>query len=187
VREGADPGDSLLHFDPRFDNVLIDENGTARLVDWGRACPGPVRAFATGYARLAERAVGLKCRGWGDDGRMELVAFVPSVDLDRARAFYEGRLGLTVTEITPYALVLRSGPVALRVTRVEQLTPQPFTVLGWAVDDVHESIDGLGLGCLRFEGMEQDGDGVWTTPGGDMVAWFKDPDGNTLSLTQHQP
>jgi catechol 2,3-dioxygenase-like lactoylglutathione lyase family enzyme len=115
---------------------------------------------------------------------MELVAFVPSTDLERARAFYEGRLGLAVDEVSPFALVLRSGGTTLRLTLVERFTPQPFTVLGWVVEDVRAAIGGLGGGFVRFEGMEQDADGVWAAPGGALVAWFKDPDGNTLSLTE---
>jgi hypothetical protein len=61
---------------------------------------------------------------------------------------------------------------------------QPFTVAGWGVPDVAvtvEALTGLGVGFNRYEGLEQDDLGIWTAPGGDRVAWFADPDGNTLS------
>jgi catechol 2,3-dioxygenase-like lactoylglutathione lyase family enzyme len=118
---------------------------------------------------------------------MELIAFVPSVDLGRARGFYEGRLGLTLADETPYALVMRNGATTLRITKVEHLAPQPFTVLGWAVDDIHRAIAELGVECVRYDGLDQDEAGVWITPSGDQVAWFKDPDGNTLSLSHQDP
>jgi catechol 2,3-dioxygenase-like lactoylglutathione lyase family enzyme len=116
-----------------------------------------------------------------------LVAFVPSTDLDRSRTFFAGTLGLALVETTPFACVLRSGQTMLRVTRVDELRPQPFTVLGWDVPDLRATLAALaatGVPALRFDGIGQDDDGVWTTPGGDLVAWFADPDGNTLSLTQ---
>jgi len=75
----------------------------------------------------------------------------------------------------------------LRLTQVDELRPQPFTIAGWRVPDMSESIDTLtarGVTFIRYEGMDQDAKGVWSTPGGDQVAWFKGPDGNTLSLTR---
>ena len=109
------------------------------------------------------------------------------MDLDRSRAFYEGVLGLSVTSTDGFACVLRGGSTTLRVTRVAELRPQPFTVLGWIVGDVHATLARLrdaGVPALRFDGMAQDASGVWTAPGGAQIAWFHDPDGNTLSLTQ---
>jgi catechol 2,3-dioxygenase-like lactoylglutathione lyase family enzyme len=120
-------------------------------------------------------------------GSASAIAFLPSVDLDRSRRFFADRLGLTVEEVTPFACVLRVGATMLRVTRVDGLQPQPFTVFGWQVPDIHATIALLaaaGVTCLRHDGMDQDEAGVWTTPGGDLVAWFHDPDGNTLSVTQ---
>jgi catechol 2,3-dioxygenase-like lactoylglutathione lyase family enzyme len=116
-----------------------------------------------------------------------LIGFVPTTDLDRAAKFYAGLLGLELVETSPFACVFRSGTTMLRVTKVDELTPQPFTVLGWEVDTLAESIDELvtrGVTFTTYEGMGQDARGVWTTPGGDQVAWFTDPDGNTLSLTR---
>jgi catechol 2,3-dioxygenase-like lactoylglutathione lyase family enzyme len=116
-----------------------------------------------------------------------VVALVPALDLDRARAFYEGALGLSVEDLNDFALVLRGGGTMVRVTRVETLNPQPFTVLGWIVADIGQTVIGLrdrGVEFRRYDGMDQDERGVWRTPSGGQVAWFADPDGNTLSLTQ---
>jgi catechol 2,3-dioxygenase-like lactoylglutathione lyase family enzyme len=115
------------------------------------------------------------------------IAFLPSTDLDRSRRFFADRLGLAVEEVTPFACVVRVGTTMLRVTKVNNLSPQPFTVFGWEVPDIHAvvaDLGGAGITCVRYDGMDQDTAGVWTTPGGDRIAWFRDPDGNTLSLTQ---
>ena len=117
----------------------------------------------------------------------DLVAFVGAADLDRARAFYEGVLGLPVTERTDFACVFASGGTMLRVTAVPAVAQPGYTVLGWRVPDITavvRELTGRGVTVLHFDGMQQDEDGIWTTPGGDRVAWFADPDGNTLSLTQ---
>jgi catechol 2,3-dioxygenase-like lactoylglutathione lyase family enzyme len=115
------------------------------------------------------------------------IAFLPSTDLDRSRQFFADRLGLTIEEVTPFACVVRVGTAMLRVTKVDQLRAQPFTVFGWEVLDIDAVVANLGsasITCVRYDGMDQDAAGVWTTPGGDRIAWFRDPDGNTLSLTQ---
>jgi hypothetical protein len=115
------------------------------------------------------------------------VAFLPSTDLLRARRFFED-LGLGVETLNDYACVLRAGATTLRVTRVDQLQPQPFTVFGWQVTDIRAIVDDFatrGITCLRYDGLEQDPAGIWTTPTGDQIAWFLDPDRNVLSLTQH--
>ena len=115
------------------------------------------------------------------------IAFVPATDLGRARDFYEGILGLEVLDVSGFACVLRVGGATLRVALVDELSPQPFTVFGWEVGSISETMAGLaarGVEFLRYEGMDQDPSGVWTTPGGDQIAWFRDPDDNALSLTQ---
>jgi catechol 2,3-dioxygenase-like lactoylglutathione lyase family enzyme len=120
-------------------------------------------------------------------GTQELVAFVAVTDAARARAFYEDVLGLTLIEDTPFAVVFDANGTTLRVTPVGHLEPAGYTVLGWHVDDIAASIRELtarGVEFNRYDGMEQDELGVWTPPGGGQVAWFPDPDGNTLSLTQ---
>jgi catechol 2,3-dioxygenase-like lactoylglutathione lyase family enzyme len=122
--------------------------------------------------------------------RAEPVAFVPSTDLGRSRSFYEGVLGLPVVQADDFAVVLRCGVGGtIRITNVGRaLHVQPFTVLGWDVEDLHDEIAALtvkGVEFLRVPSIEQDDAGVWTTGDGSQVAWFQDPDGNTLSLAHH--
>ena len=117
----------------------------------------------------------------------EVVAFVGASDLARARAFYEQTLGLTVTEHSAFACVLDANGTMLRVTAVPEVARAGYTVLGWRVDDIAATVRELtarGVMFLRYASMGQDDTGVWTTPGGDQVAWFADPDGNVLSLSQ---
>jgi catechol 2,3-dioxygenase-like lactoylglutathione lyase family enzyme len=123
-------------------------------------------------------------------GSQDLVAFVAVTDLARARAFYEGILGLTLVDDTPIAIVFDAHGTTLRVTLVDQLQPPAYTVLGWRVDDIAACIGELvarGVSFNRYDGMDQDELGVWTPPGGAQVAWFYDPEGNNLSLTQEAP
>ena len=99
----------------------------------------------------------------------------------------DGGLGLTFVEDTPFALVFDAHGIQLRVTRVEELTPSPHTVLGWDVGDVPAAVKqlgGKGVTFERYEGLGQDDDGIWSSPDGTKVAWFKDPDGNRLSVSQ---
>jgi catechol 2,3-dioxygenase-like lactoylglutathione lyase family enzyme len=117
----------------------------------------------------------------------DVIGFLPSADLDRSRRFFGETLGLFVVEVTPFACVVRSGRTMLRVTKVDRLRPQSFTVLGWQVADIRSEVSLLanaGVDVIRYDGLEQDDFGVWATPTGDKVAWFHDPDGNTLSMTQ---
>jgi predicted enzyme related to lactoylglutathione lyase len=96
-------------------------------------------------------------------------------------------LNLRIVDANPVALVADAHGTQLRITQVDELHPQPFTVLGWKVTDIVATIDALceqGVRFIMYDGMPQDEVGVWTTPDGSMVAWFNDPDGNTLSLTQ---
>jgi len=114
------------------------------------------------------------------------IGFIPARDLGTARNFYEGTLGLRVIDDTPFALVLDTGGTMLRVTPVPGLAARPFTIAGWRVPDIDTAVRALagrGVKFTRYDGMAQDDLGIWTTPGGDRVAWFTDPDGNTLSLT----
>jgi predicted enzyme related to lactoylglutathione lyase len=117
----------------------------------------------------------------------DLVAFVGSADLKRAQSFYGGVLGLRLAQRNDVACVYDANGTMLRVTAVPDLAPAQHTVLGWAVPDIRSTVDELanrGVEFTRYEGMGQDDAGIWRTPGGDFVAWFTDPDGNTLSLTQ---
>lgn len=118
----------------------------------------------------------------------ELVAFVATTDLDRATAFYQGTLGLTLVERSDFACVFDVTGTTLRVTKVPNSVTSNGTVLGWRVDNIDARVRELvaaGVTCARYEWMDQDENGVWTTPSGDRVAWFTDPDGNILSVTQH--
>ena len=116
------------------------------------------------------------------------VAFVPSTDLDRSKAFFTEVLGLALVEQSPFACVLAANGTTVRVTQVGPYVAASHTVLGWEVRDVAATAAALarrGVTLVQFDGMEQDDLGVWTAPGGDRVAWFRDPDGNVLSITQH--
>lgn len=120
-------------------------------------------------------------------GACEVMAFVPTAKPVEARKFYEEILGLRFVEENPAALVFGAHGVMLRVAKVRELAPAPYTVLGWKVVDIETSVRGLaakGVAFQRYEGMEHDSLGIWNSPSGARVAWFKDPDGNTLSLTQ---
>jgi len=117
----------------------------------------------------------------------EVIAFVGSADLPQARAFYEQVLGLRVTEQNDFACVFDANGTMLRVTAVGEVARPGYTVLGWRVADIAATVRGLtarGVAFLHYDGMDQDESGIWTTPAGDKVAWFADPDGNVLSLTQ---
>jgi predicted enzyme related to lactoylglutathione lyase len=119
-------------------------------------------------------------------GDAALIGFIPVTDVDGARAFYESVLGLTVVDESRFALVLDAHGVMLRVTPVGEFRPQPFTIAGWAVADIDATVAELiarGVVFTHYDEMGQDERGIWTSPSGDRVAWFTDPDGNTLSLT----
>jgi len=114
------------------------------------------------------------------------VAFVPTKDLERARHFYVDVLGLTLIEANDYVCVVGPPSSPTRITLVDAFVPQPFTVLGWVVPDLDETLTELrarGVEFLRYPGMDQDDAGTWTSPTGARVAWFHDPDANTLSIT----
>lgn len=117
-----------------------------------------------------------------------LVAFVGVCDPDRAKRFYRDTLGLRlVSEELPFALVFDVQGTMLRVTVVPEVKPAKFTVLGWKVPDIQAAVSSLdkeGVEFQRYAGLQQDGLGIWTSPSGARVAWFHDPDGNILSVTQ---
>jgi catechol 2,3-dioxygenase-like lactoylglutathione lyase family enzyme len=116
------------------------------------------------------------------------ILFAAITGPDRARNFYEKVLGLKFVADDPFAFVFRTGPVQLRLQKVEQKPRIGYTVLGWAVTDIQKAVRQLaeaGVQFMRYDGLEQDTDGIWQSPGGARVAWFQDPDENTLSLTQY--
>ena len=117
-----------------------------------------------------------------------LVAFVPTIDQPKAKTFYKDILGLTLLSEDNFALVFDANGTILRVSTVREFQPYPFTVLGWATKDIEADIQSLNTKGVYFEKygfFEQDNLGIWIAPGGAKIAWFKDTDGNTLSLTQH--
>lgn len=117
----------------------------------------------------------------------ELKAFVPTVKPDEAKTFYKDILGLKLLSEDNYALEFNANGTLLRVIIVQELKPQVFTVLGWNVEDISTAIKSLnikGVLCEKYDFLQQDSLGIWTFPNGSKVAWFKDPDGNVLSLTE---
>ena len=121
-------------------------------------------------------------------GSHKIMAFAPTLDAKKARLFYEGVLGLRVLSQDNFALALDANGIMLRVTNVPPaFKPQQFTILGWQVPDIAEAVSAFKKKGVQFESYglpTQDADGIWTAPGGAKIAWFKDPDGNILSLTQ---
>ena len=122
-------------------------------------------------------------------GAAELVAFVPTTNPKKARAFYETILGLQFVSDDPFALVFDSNGVTIRIANVSGVPHKPaaFTILGWTVPDIAETIRALvvkGVLFERYEGMKQNTLGIWKSPSGARIAWFKDPDGNVLSITE---
>ena len=119
-----------------------------------------------------------------------IIGFVATSDPERAREFYGKKLALPlITEHMPFALVYDAHGTMLRVTIVKEVNPAGYTVLGWKVPDIVAAANGLiaaGIAFERYPGMQQDELGVWTSSAGGKVAWFKDPDGNTLSISQHE-
>jgi catechol 2,3-dioxygenase-like lactoylglutathione lyase family enzyme len=114
------------------------------------------------------------------------ILFLATANAERARDFYERVLGLTCVADEP-ALVFDVGGLMLRMQKVQQVHPAPYTALGWAVSDIRRTVHALrdaGIAFERYEGMNQDADGIWQSPGGAEVAWFRDPEGHVLSLTQ---
>jgi len=117
----------------------------------------------------------------------KLVAFVAARDLGRAKEFYRDTLGLRLVSEDGFALVFDAAGTMLRVTRVQELAGAKYTVLGWEVQDIVQTAKQLQkahVALERYPGMQQDELGIWSAPSGARVAWFKDPDGNTLSITQ---
>jgi catechol 2,3-dioxygenase-like lactoylglutathione lyase family enzyme len=120
--------------------------------------------------------------------KSKIIAFVPTKNAAGARRFYESTLGLRFLRDDRFALVFDAGGTMLRVVKVAEYTPAPFTIVGWEVADVEavaRKLARMRVALQRYEGMQQDRLGIWTSPDGSRVAWFKDPDGNLLSISQH--
>jgi catechol 2,3-dioxygenase-like lactoylglutathione lyase family enzyme len=122
-------------------------------------------------------------------GNTPIVGFIPTLDFDKARAFYVDVLGLRFVDNDGFAMVLDANGTMIRVAKVQpDFKPAMFTILGWKVSDIESVVAAMtakGVVFERFSFFEQDPLGIWSAPGGSKVAWFKDPDGNTLSVSQH--
>lgn len=117
----------------------------------------------------------------------QLVGFCATTKSEAAKAFYGDVLGLRLTEETPFALVFDTNGTVLRLQKVAAFNPAPHTALGWDVADIRAEIDilaGKGVAFVRYDGLDQDERGIWQPVAGVSVAWFKDPDGNLLSLSE---
>jgi catechol 2,3-dioxygenase-like lactoylglutathione lyase family enzyme len=118
----------------------------------------------------------------------KMVGFVLTSRPEEAKAFYMGKLGFKFLRDDGFALVFDAHGLMLRVGKMKEFTPAQYTVLGWEVNDIGEAVrdlSGKGMQFERYEFMSPDRQGICTFPTGDKVAWFKDPDGNVLSLSQH--
>lgn len=118
----------------------------------------------------------------------KVIGFIPTLDAARALDFYQNLLGLRFVSDDSFAVVMDSGGTMIRLVRTEKFTPAPYTILGWQVEDLSDAVMQLtakGLIFQRYPFLQQDESGIWTAPEGAKVAWFHDPDGNTLSFSQH--
>jgi catechol 2,3-dioxygenase-like lactoylglutathione lyase family enzyme len=123
-------------------------------------------------------------------GSRPIIGFVATTDSSRAQAFYGAKLGLRFIANDGFALVFESDETMIRVVKVDGFVPAPYTILGWQVEAIQATVAVLrerGVVFERYTGLEQDKLAIWTAPGGAQVAWFKDPDGNLLSISQHSP
>ena len=118
----------------------------------------------------------------------KMMGFVLTKDYGQARAFFEGKLGLAFVSLDQFALVMKAGEHTIRISKVPSFTPLQSTVLGWEVQDVEAVVRWLkkqGVDCEKYPFVQDKELGIWSTPNGDRVAWFKDADGNVLSVSQH--
>jgi len=118
----------------------------------------------------------------------KLVGFLTTTDYEKARAFYEGKLGFEFVSLDQFALAMRAGENVIRITKSETFKPAQGTVLGWEVNDVRATalwLSGRDVLTEKYAFVPDQELGIWTAPSGDQVAWFKDPDGNVLSISRH--
>jgi catechol 2,3-dioxygenase-like lactoylglutathione lyase family enzyme len=116
-----------------------------------------------------------------------LVGFVATSQPEKSKHFYGELLGLQLIEERPYAIVFEANSTVIRIQKVQQVCAPPYTAMGWEVQRIEQTVKTLsdnGVLFERFDGLQQDELAIWHVPGGASVAWFKDPDGNLLSVTQ---
>jgi catechol 2,3-dioxygenase-like lactoylglutathione lyase family enzyme len=150
----------------------------AALLLLGGACAGPGPSTATDSSGVRQ----------GPLNNADIMAFIATNDAAKSRAFYVDTLGLRFIEEDGFALVLESAGTRIRVQKAKDYEPPPFTVLGWRVRDIEASAARLSMAGVKLERFEwmsmQDDHCIATFGNGDKVAWFMDPDGNTLSIAQ---
>ena len=123
-------------------------------------------------------------------GTAKLTAFIASARPDRAKQFYSRTLGLRLVSEDQFAIVFDCAGVQLRIQKVDTFQPHAFTAIGWLVPSIRRAVSAFskrGIAFERYGFLEQDDQGVWQAPSWAKVAWFKDPDGNLLSLTEAAP
>jgi catechol 2,3-dioxygenase-like lactoylglutathione lyase family enzyme len=116
-----------------------------------------------------------------------LIAFSATTDAEQSRHFYTHIIKLREIDDTPFALVYDCNGTVLRIQKVQRMSAPNYTVLGWEVDDIVSTARNLALAGVTFEmfeGLAQNDTGIWTTPDGTKVAWFRDPDGSLLPITE---
>lgn len=120
----------------------------------------------------------------------KMMGFIHTLDYQKARSFYEGQLGFPVVSLDDFALVVRAGKHLIRIVKLPEFKALRSTVLGWQVENIEAAVDWLlkrGVVFEKYPFVQDRERGIWTAPGGDRVAWFKDPAGNVLSVSQHIP
>lgn len=118
----------------------------------------------------------------------KIIGFLVTKDYNKARAFYEEKLGFEFVSLDQFALVMRAGPTMIRIVELKDFKPAQNTVLGWEVDDIQKVVAWLkkqGITLEEYPFIQDRKTFIWAAPGGGKVAWFKDPDGNVLSVSQH--
>jgi catechol 2,3-dioxygenase-like lactoylglutathione lyase family enzyme len=118
----------------------------------------------------------------------KLVGFVPATDYEKARDFYVGKLGFEFISLDQFALAVKVGGHMIRITKMPNFAPLQGTILGWEVGDIEAVVGWLknrGVAVEKYPFVQDQELGIWTAPGGARIAWFKDPDGNVLSVSQH--
>jgi catechol 2,3-dioxygenase-like lactoylglutathione lyase family enzyme len=156
--------------------IAIAQLGVTVLTSLSRDADGP--SYSASYTMHIIAMV---------DATAKLIAFLATVDSAKSRAFYENVVGLRCISEDQLAVVYDAHGTDLRVQNVKAFTPQSHTALGWSVGSIERVIAGMrakGVAFERYAFLEQDDQGIWTAPSGAKVAWFKDPDGNLLSVTE---
>jgi catechol 2,3-dioxygenase-like lactoylglutathione lyase family enzyme len=118
----------------------------------------------------------------------KIVGFVPTTDSEQAREFYGGKLGFQFVSEDPFALVVKAGDTKIRIAKGANFAPAGYTILGWEVKNIEETVawlKGRGVAFEKYSFIQDPEVGIWTAPSGDKVGRFKDPDGNVLSVRQH--